>query len=89
MMEGKINDQYQTKVESGSKYRLRLSGLVLLNLFENRGTVDNLDFPELAFRRSRGHRILRRERLAERFDNRKSGSRPSARMWPERAPAPM
>ena len=48
VMEGKINDQYQTKVESGSKYRLRLSGIVLLNLFENRGTVDNLDFPELA-----------------------------------------
>jgi hypothetical protein len=48
VMEGKINDQYQTKVESGSKYRLRLSGLVLLNLFENRGTVNNVDFPELA-----------------------------------------
>jgi hypothetical protein len=48
VMEGKINDQYQTKVESGSKYRLRLSGIVLLNLFENRGTVDNLDFPEQA-----------------------------------------
>lgn len=48
VMEGKINDQYQTKIESGSKYRLRLSGIVLLNLFENRGTVDNLDFPEFA-----------------------------------------
>ena len=48
VMEGKIDDQYQTKVESGSKYRLRLSGIVLLNLFENRGTVDNLDFPEIA-----------------------------------------
>ena len=48
VMEGKINDQYQTKVESGSKYRLRLSGIMLLNLFENRGTVDNLDFPEVA-----------------------------------------
>ena len=48
VMDGKINDQYQTKVESGSKYRLRLSGIVLLNLFENRGTVDNLDFPEVA-----------------------------------------
>jgi hypothetical protein len=46
--EGKINDQYQTKIESGSKYRLRLSGIVLLNLFENRGTVENLDIPELA-----------------------------------------
>lgn len=50
-MEGKINDQYQTKIESGSKYRLRLSGIVLLNLFENRGTVDNLDFPEVALSR--------------------------------------
>jgi hypothetical protein len=46
--EGKINDQYQTKVESGSKYRLRLSGIVLLNLFENRGTVDNEDFVSFA-----------------------------------------
>jgi hypothetical protein len=46
--EGKIDDLYQTKVESGSKYRLRLSGIVLLNLFENRGTTDNLDFPEVA-----------------------------------------
>src|ERR1700676_2261981 len=48
VMDGKINDQYLTKVESGSKYRLRLSGIVLLNLFENRGTVDNLDFPQNA-----------------------------------------
>ncbi len=48
VMEGKINDQYQTKVESGSKYRLRLSGIILMNLFENRGTVDNLDFPGVA-----------------------------------------
>jgi len=48
VLEGKINDQYQTKVESGSKYRLRLSGIVLLNLFENRGTVDNVDYPEVA-----------------------------------------
>ena len=48
VMEGKIDDQYQTKVESGSKYRLRLSGIVLMNLFENRGTTDNLDFPQVA-----------------------------------------
>jgi len=48
VLEGKVNDQYQTKVESGSKYRLRLSGIVLLNLFENRGNVDNEDFPSLA-----------------------------------------
>jgi hypothetical protein len=47
-LDSKINDQYQTKVESGSKYRLRLSGIVLLNLFENRGTVDNEDYPSFA-----------------------------------------
>jgi hypothetical protein len=35
-------------VESGSKYRLRLSGLVLLNMFDNHGTVDNQDFPAVA-----------------------------------------
>lgn len=46
--DAKVNDQYQTKVESGSKYRLRVSGMVLLNLFENRGLVDNQDFPQLA-----------------------------------------
>lgn len=46
--EAKVNDQYQTKVESGSKYRLRLSGIVLLNLFENHGTLDNMDFPSFA-----------------------------------------
>jgi hypothetical protein len=46
--DAKVNDQYQTKMESGSKYRLRLSGMVLLNLYENRGLVDNQDFPQLA-----------------------------------------
>ena len=47
LTEAKINDQYQTKIESGSKYRLRLSGLVLLNLYDNHGLVDNQDFPQL------------------------------------------
>src|SRR5882757_5355618 len=47
VIEAKVNDQYQTKIESGSKYRLRLSGIVLLNMFENRGPVDNQDFPQL------------------------------------------
>jgi hypothetical protein len=44
----KIAEQNQTKVESGSKYRLRLSGIVLFNMYENRGTVENQDFPQLA-----------------------------------------
>ena len=48
LLGAKVDDQYQTKVESGSKYRLRLSGLLLFNLYANRGSVDNTDFPHLA-----------------------------------------
>jgi len=48
LADSKIAEQSQTKVESGSKYRLRFTGIVLLNMFENRGTVDNEDFPLLA-----------------------------------------
>ena len=48
LLESEIRSQYQTKVESGSKYRVRLSGLALLNLFSNRGYVDNLDVPSYA-----------------------------------------
>jgi hypothetical protein len=47
LLTGKIDDQYQTKVESGAKYRVRLSGLVLMNLFTNRGAVDSADLPGL------------------------------------------
>lgn len=45
LLDSKLNDQYQTKVESASKYRVRLSGIVLMNLFSNRGQTDNQDFP--------------------------------------------
>ena len=48
LLQSEIGGQYQTKIESGSKYRVRLSGLVLLNLFHNSGLVDNLDFPTYA-----------------------------------------
>jgi hypothetical protein len=41
----KIDEQYQTKVESASKYRARLHGIVLMNAFRNSGGSDNLDFP--------------------------------------------
>ena len=44
----KIEEQSQTKVESSSKYRVRLTGLALFNLFTNRGTVDNQDLPQIA-----------------------------------------
>ena len=45
LLSDKVDEQYQTKVESASKYRARLSGMVLLNLFGNRGTTDNQDVP--------------------------------------------
>jgi hypothetical protein len=48
LLSAKVDDQYQTKVESGSKYRVRFSGIVLFNLFNNVGAVDNEDFPALA-----------------------------------------
>lgn len=50
LLQGKIDEQYQTKIESASKYRMKLSGLVLLNLFGNRGRVDNQDVPNFAQR---------------------------------------
>jgi regulator of replication initiation timing len=46
--EARLAEQNQIKVESGSKYRLRLSGMVLVNLFHTQGNVDNLDFAQLA-----------------------------------------
>jgi hypothetical protein len=48
LMNDKIAEQSQTKVESGSKYRVRLSGIILLNSSVTRGSVDNLDFPQIA-----------------------------------------
>jgi len=48
LLNSKINDQYQTKIEAASKYRVRLSGIVLLNVFGNHGSVDNQDFPTWA-----------------------------------------
>jgi hypothetical protein len=49
LLSGKVDDQYQTKVESASKYRVRLSGIVLMNLFSNHGVVDSIDLPTVAY----------------------------------------
>jgi hypothetical protein len=48
LLTGKVDDQYQTKVESGSRYRVRLSGIALFNAFANRGSVDSIDVPQHA-----------------------------------------
>ena len=44
----KIDEQYQTKVETASKYRARIHGIVLMNAFRNIGGSNNLDFPDYA-----------------------------------------
>jgi len=48
LLGSKIDEQYQTKVESASKYRARLHGIVLMNAFRNLGNSNNLDFPDYA-----------------------------------------
>jgi hypothetical protein len=45
LLDSRVAEQYQTKVESVSKYRVRLSGLLLFNLFSNTGNVDHMEVP--------------------------------------------
>jgi hypothetical protein len=48
LLGSRIDEQYQTKVETASKYRARLSGIILMNAFRNVGASDNLDIPDYA-----------------------------------------
>jgi len=48
LLSEKVDEQYQTKVESASKYRLKLSGMVLFNLFSDTGNVEQIETPSLA-----------------------------------------
>lgn len=52
MLAEKVAEFEQTKVETASKYKVRISGMVLMNTYSNMGTVDVTDLPNLAFRRS-------------------------------------
>ncbi len=52
--DSRVEQIYQSKVESGSKYRVKLSGLILFNAGMNRGAVDNSDVPMLALRKQPG-----------------------------------
>jgi hypothetical protein len=54
LLRGKVDDQYQTKVESASKYRVRLSGIVLMNLARTQGSVDSIDLPTIAYAHAPG-----------------------------------
>jgi hypothetical protein len=48
VLAAQIEEQHQTKVESESKYRVKISGLLLMNAFSNRGAFDVADLPKLA-----------------------------------------
>jgi hypothetical protein len=53
-MQAEIKQHDQIKVETGSKYPLRLTGLILFNAFSNAGVVDNVELPTLALPRQPG-----------------------------------
>jgi hypothetical protein len=46
LLGSKIDEQYETKVETASKYRARLHGIILMNAFRNAGGANNFDFPD-------------------------------------------
>jgi hypothetical protein len=48
ILNARVAEQQQTKVESASKYRLKLSGIALFNAFADYGQVDNVDLPSIA-----------------------------------------
>ena len=52
LLRTQVDEQQQTKVESASKYRVKLSGLILMNAFSNRGAVDHPDTANRAFNSS-------------------------------------
>ena len=50
ILEAAVKVHDQTKVESSSKYPVRITGLILFNGYLNRGATDNADLPSFAVR---------------------------------------
>jgi hypothetical protein len=48
VLNSRLDEQRQVKVESASKFPLRISGMFLFNAIVNSGRVDNLDLPTFA-----------------------------------------
>jgi hypothetical protein len=48
VLNARVDEQRQTKVESGSRFRLKLSGLALFTAFAGFGQVDNVELPGIA-----------------------------------------
>ena len=51
ILNARVEEHEQVKVESASKYRLKLSGIALFNVFDTSGQIDNLDAPTVAVQR--------------------------------------
>jgi hypothetical protein len=54
VLSAEVRQHEQTKVESASKFPVRLHGLVLFNAFVNEGVVDQPDLPTSAMERASG-----------------------------------
>ena len=52
IVQAEVKQHDQTKVESGSKYPVKITGLLLFSSFLNEGAVDNIDLPILAIPRN-------------------------------------
>ena len=48
VLNAKVEEHEQVKVESSTKYRLKISGIALFDVFDTSGQVDNLDVPARA-----------------------------------------
>jgi hypothetical protein len=48
ILNARVAEQQQTKVESASRFRVKLSGIALFNAFADYGQVDNVDLPSTA-----------------------------------------
>jgi hypothetical protein len=54
IQQAEIQQHEQSKVETASKYRLRVTGVALFNAFSNAGVVDNVELPTIALGRPAG-----------------------------------
>ncbi len=54
LLDSEVDTLAQTKVESGSKYRVKLSGMALFDAFSTRGNLDSYDVPDYAEPREPG-----------------------------------
>ncbi len=48
VLNAKVEEHEQVKVESSSRYRLKISGIALFNVLDTSGQLDNLDVPSRA-----------------------------------------